>query len=484
MRVNGITDAGTDTPQTPHAPAPGIPLGTLPPPRPATYTGGDTVTADGSPVSSPWSRPAVSPENSGLLIARAHDELLAGNEDRRLGDVRPLVRDSWRRSLASLVGPEGLPTLDLASAELEAYRRAHPLAGVMDMIRSLLLPGSAEDSGVVVAVGDAAGRLLWVEGDRRVRSLTGEMGFVAGANWSEEVVGTSAPGTALTLDRSVQIRGAEHFNRFVQPWSCTAAPVHDPETRRLLGMIDVTGGPEAVTPQAQLLVDATARAIESEILVGRLRAQQEPPSRRPRRSTGTRALLRILGRDRALLEVSGESGETVVELGARHAEILLLLAVHREGMSAEALSEAVYGHPATETLRPEMVRLRRVLEPLAPALVPASRPYRLPDGLETDAQQVVSLLDRGAHRVALAAYRGPVLPDSVAPGVAEVRESVRQALREALIEEAGIDVLLAYADTSDGRDDVEVLRLCLGMLPARSPKRAGLVSRIERLERD
>ncbi|MBN9211593.1 MAG: transcriptional regulator [Microbacterium sp. 71-36] len=435
-------------------------------------------------MSSPWSRPAVSPENSGLLIARAHDELLAGNEDRRLGDVRPLVRDSWRRSLASLVGPEGLPTLDLASAELEAYRRAHPLAGVMDMIRSLLLPGSAEDSGVVVAVGDAAGRLLWVEGDRRVRSLTGDMGFVAGANWSEEVVGTSAPGTALTLDRSVQIRGAEHFNRFVQPWSCTAAPVHDPETRRLLGMIDVTGGPEAVTPQAQLLVDATARAIESEILVGRLRAQQEPPSRRPRRSTGTRALLRILGRDRALLEVSGESGETVVELGARHAEILLLLAVHREGMSAEALSEAVYGHPATETLRPEMVRLRRVLEPLAPALVPASRPYRLPDGLETDAQQVVSLLDRGAHRVALAAYRGPVLPDSVAPGVAEVRESVRQALREALIEEAGIDVLLAYADTSDGRDDVEVLRLCLGMLPARSPKRAGLVSRIERLERD
>jgi hypothetical protein len=174
----------------------------------------------------------------------------------------------------------------------------------------------------------------------------------------------------------------------------------------------------------------------------------------------------------------------VVELGARHAEILLLLAVNREGMSAEALSEAVYGHPATETLRPEMVRLRKVLEPLAPALVPASRPYRLPDGLETDAQQVVSLLDRGAHRVALAAYRGPVLPDSVAPGVAEVRESVRQALREALMEEAGIDVLLAYADTADGRDDLDLLRLCLEMLPARSPKRAGLVSRIERLEKD
>lgn len=456
----------------------------MPPCPPRTYTGPTSVTADGSFVSSPWSRPAVSPENSGLLIARAHDELLAGNEDRRLSDVRPLVQESWRRSLASLVGPEGLPSLDLASEELEAYRRAHPLASVMDMVRALLLPGSAEDSGVVVAVGDAAGRLLWVEGDRRVRTLTGDMGFVAGANWAEDAVGTSAPGTAIALDRSVQIRGAEHFNRLVQPWSCTAAPVHDPETRRLLGVIDVTGGPEAVTPQAQLLVDATARAIESEILVGRLRAQQNPPPRRPKRSPGTRAVLRILGRDRALLEVTGEAGETVVELGARHAEILLLLAVHREGMSAEALSEAVYGHPATETLRPEMVRLRKVLEPLAPGLVPASRPYRLPDGLETDAQQVLSLLDRGAHRVALAAYRGPVLPDSVAPGVVEVRESVRQALREALVEEAGVDVLLAYADTADARDDAELLRLCLEMLPPRSPKRAGLVARIERLEQD
>ncbi len=77
-----------------------------------------------------------------------------------------------------------------------------------------------------------------------------------------------------------------------------------------------------------------------------------------------------------------------------------------------------------------------------------------------------------------------MLPESDAPGVVEVRESVRSALREALIAEAGVDVLLAYADTLDGRDDGEVLRLCLSMLPARSPKRAGLVARIERLDRD
>ncbi|MFJ6651786.1 GAF domain-containing protein [Microbacterium sp. NPDC091313] len=432
---------------------------------------------------SPWStRLDVAPATSRLLIERAHEELVAG-DDRRLTDVRPLVRESWRRAVASAVGPEGLPRLDLTADELEAYRRAHPLAQVMDMVRALLLPGSAEEAGVVVAVGDAAGRLLWVEGDRGVRTLTGDMGFVAGANWSEDAVGTSAPGTALALDRSVQIRQAEHFNRLVQPWSCTAAPVHDPETRRLIGMIDVTGGAEAVTPQAQLLVDAAARAIEGELLVARLRSRATAPPRAVRpKPVPQRATLRVLGRDRALLEVAAEGAEHVAELSARHAEILLMLAVHREGLSAEALAERVYGVDATETLRPEMTRLRKVLERTAPHLVPASRPYRLTAELETDAQHVLSLLDRGAHRVALAAYPGAVLPDSDAPGVVDLRDSVRGAIREALLEEAGVEVLLAYADTADGAEDAELLRECLRLLPPRSPRRAAVVARLERLE--
>ena len=430
----------------------------------------------------------MAPDTSRLLIERAHEEFLAGNaDDLRVADVRGFVRESWGRSLASLVGAEAAPRLELVGDELEAYRRTHPLAGVMEMVRALLLPGTAEESGVVVAVGDAAGRLLWVEGDRHVRALTGDMGFVAGTNWAEDAVGTSAPGTALALGRSVQIRGAEHYNRLVQPWSCTAAPVRDPETRQLLGVIDVTGGAEAVTPQAQLLVDATVRAVEGELLVARLRARAEAGERAPsHRRTPARqdAMLRSLGRDRALLELTGDGVETVVELSARHAEILLMLATHRAGLSAERLSELVYGTDASaDTLRPEMVRLRRALEARAPHLVPASRPYRLTASLETDAQHLLSLLGRGAHRVALAAYAGPVLPESVAPGVEELRASVSATLRETLLSEAGIDVLLAYADTDEGSDDVELLRLCLEMLPPRSPRRAGIVARVERLER-
>lgn len=431
----------------------------------------------------------ASPEASRLIIERAHEELLAGNlEDQRLLQVRPLVRASWERSWRGRVGPETPPALDLGRDELDEYRRAHPLAAVMDTIRGLLLPGTQEDAGVVIAIGDQAGRLLWIEGDRQLQSLTDDMGFVAGANWAEESVGTTAPGTALALGQSVQIRGAEHYNRLVHPWSCTAAPVRDPETQRVLGVIDITGGPEVVTPQARLLVDATARAVESELLITRLRARAEVTSRAHPAPTRTRAAARatlhVLGRDRARLETASDHEESVIELSARHAAILLMLAVNRQGLSAERLTELVYGPDVSpDTLRPEMVRLRKVLEQRMPELVPESRPYRLPATLDTDAQDVMSLLDRGAHRVALTAYRGPVLPESTSPGVEDFRDTVRAALREAMLSEASLDVLLSYAEIPEGQSDAEALRLALEMLPARSPKRPGLVARIERLER-
>lgn len=87
-----------------------------------------------------------------------------------------------------------------------------------------------------MAVSDDAGRLLWVEGSPGLRSRAESMNFVEGANWSEAHAGTNAPGTALATDHAVQIFGHEHWNRIVQPWSCTAAPIHDPSTGRVLGV--------------------------------------------------------------------------------------------------------------------------------------------------------------------------------------------------------------------------------------------------------
>src|SRR4051812_35366799 len=234
--------------------------------------------------------------------------------------VRDVVRASWRRSLGSGVDPDGCaPPVDLLDDDLLAYRETHPLAAVMPVIRRLLVEDAVDDR-MIVAVTDAGGRMLWVEGDPRLRSQAAGMHFVEGARWAEEVAGTNAPGTALALDHFVQIYGSEHYRRPVQPWSCSAAPVHDPLTGVLLGAIDVTGGDHVASPHVLTLVRATAAAVESE-LRWLHRAQLErsgPPAATPR----TAPRLAVLGRDRARLTFP--SGP--VDLSLRHSELLLLLA--------------------------------------------------------------------------------------------------------------------------------------------------------------
>ena len=84
--------------------------------------------------------------------------------------------------------------------------------------------------------------------------------------------------------------------------------------------------------------------------------------------------------------------------------------------------------------------------------------------------------------MALAAYRGPVLPGSGAPGVAEIRAEVSHRLRQTLLSDASVEVLLDYAQSDEATWDGEVWRACLELLPARSPQRAAVAARLARIE--
>jgi len=186
-----------------------------------------------------------------------------------------------------------------------------------------------------------------------------------------------------------------------------------------------------------------------------------------------------LGRDQALLSIDGST----VALSARHSEILALLSAHPEGLTAEELRTLLYpGEASTMTLRAEMVRLRKTLLQLNPDAVPDSRPYRLPMDLVPDSGQVLSCLQRGAHRIALEIYRGAVLPRSEAPGIVALRNRVSFLLREAVLTDGSAESLLRYAALPEARDDVGVRVAALKLLAPRSPKRAAVVADLERLE--
>ncbi len=368
--------------------------------------------------------------------------------------IRPVVFDSWLRSRDRGVNPDGVGVDgDLDGAELDSYRATHPMALIRPVVRRLLVDDVA-DTGLLVAISDAAGRLLWVEGDTAARDRAVAMNFVEGADWSEERVGTNAPGTALAVDQCVQIFGAEHFNSAVHDWSCSAAPVHDPTSGQILGAIDITGGPEVAQPQVLALVRATVAAAEAELRLHLLNSPRLLGSALPR--------LSVLGSERPTLVRGGER----ITLSRRHAEILVLLADRPEGLSGDQLAILLdESELDSVTIRAEMSRLRKVFG--ADGI--GSRPYRLRTDLGTDVDEVRRALERGDAAAALAAYRGSVLPGSVAPGVEEIREQLTARMQAALLRSGEQSLLARWTATPDGREDSVAWSAYLASIDPRSP---------------
>ncbi|MFG2025357.1 GAF domain-containing protein [Streptomyces sp. NPDC048825] len=410
-------------------------------------------------MSDPWVAlgPGSDPLERVRVLRRAHETFTeAGTVP---WPVRSVVADSWRRSARAGVGPDGTASVELTDGDLGSYRAEHPLARVMPLFRELM--GTfASDGEHLLAVCDAQGRLLWVEGHAGTRQKADGMNFVPGARWAESAVGTNAPGTAVALDRPVQVFAAEHFIRRVQPWTCAAAPVHDPRTGRLLGAVDITGGDWLAHPHSLGFVQAVARAAESQLAL-----------LTPAPTTTDTLGLTALGRDEALLMAGGRK----LRLSRRHSEIVVLLSRHPEGLTGDELLCALYEDESVTpvTLRAELARLRRLLG----AGLLGSRPYRLAVPVESDIAVVERGLSTGAVTAAARAYAGPLLPGSQAPEVVRLRRRLADGLRAALVARRDPDLLADWAHAAWGEDDLDVWRTLAAIRPA-APVRA----RLEELE--
>jgi hypothetical protein len=360
-----------------------------------------------------------------------------------------MVAESWQRCLARGVDPDldgaRASRATLTAAEL---RMNHPLAAALPVIRRLLVEDAAE-SGAVVAVTAADGTLLWVEGDRSACRKAEAMNFVPGTDWSERGAGTNAPGTALALDRELQISGPEHFSRVAQPWSCTAVPVHDPTTGSLIGSIDITGGSQVASPQALAWVRAAVVAVETHLALLQLRPNPVDP--------GTTPQLRVLGAERPRWQVTDDSGQLrTTTLTGRHAEILTLLSRHEQGLSTDHLALLLDEKDLdVVTIRAEMSRLRKVI---GSGFI-SSRPYRLIRPISTDFGAIFDTLAAGDVESAVGQYAGPLLPHSVSPSIARMRTELSTSIRSAVLAAGDLKLLSRWLDSPDGQDDRDGWRL-------------------------
>ncbi|MFE9702073.1 GAF domain-containing protein [Streptomyces sp. NPDC005930] len=178
---------------------------------------------------------------------------------------RPVIEQSWDRMLRSGVDPEhdvrsGL----LAPEEIRRRRAASPLRHVLPVLREALL-SVADVAHHIMVVADGDGRLLWREGSARVLRRADGLGFELGADWREEVVGTNGVGTPAVTRRPVQVFASEHFVRSQATWTCAGAPITDPRSGRLLGVVDVSGPLETMHPATLGWVDSVAKLAEARL---------------------------------------------------------------------------------------------------------------------------------------------------------------------------------------------------------------------------
>ncbi len=203
-------------------------------------------------------------------LARAHERGLAGATAQP--EVREVIDQSWRRSARARVDPiAGIAPLVMSGDEAAARWDASPLRVAEPILREMFADiGTAGQQ--VVLVCDADGTMLWIDGEPGVLEEATTVHLERGARWSEESAGTNAMGTALAAGHPLQVFSAEHFAVSVHEWTCSAAPIRDPETGETLGVLDLSGELAAAHPHSLALVEAAARMIEVEL--GRAAAER------------------------------------------------------------------------------------------------------------------------------------------------------------------------------------------------------------------
>jgi hypothetical protein len=207
--------------------------------------------------------PGADPRAHARLLAQVRDVVLAGGSPPVA--PRPVIAASWQRMRWNALDPGGAPEVPpLGAAELARRRAASGLEPLLPLLRRRLLT-AAESAGQLMVVVDAHGRVLWREGGAEVRRRADALGFVEGSAWDEGSVGTNAIGTALAVGTPVQVHAAEHYAETHLPWTCAAAPLHDPRSGRLLGAVDLSGPAHTVHASTLALVEAVARLVELEV---------------------------------------------------------------------------------------------------------------------------------------------------------------------------------------------------------------------------
>jgi transcriptional regulator of acetoin/glycerol metabolism len=185
------------------------------------------------------------------------------------GAVPDIVVASWERS--RVAGVDAAASEAAFHADLDTSSR---------LVRCSLpiidrLSVETADIPLSIALTDGRARVLTrVDTARRIGLLLDDIRFAPGFDYAEDAVGTNGVGTVFGSGQPIQIVGPEHFHEHLQPFACSGAPIRDPISGRIEGVLDISCLTEHSSPLMHSLVKSAAHEIERNLLVDRGQCQQ------------------------------------------------------------------------------------------------------------------------------------------------------------------------------------------------------------------
>ena len=159
----------------------------------------------------------------------------------------------------------------------------------------------------------------------------------------------------------------------------------------------------------------------------------------------------------------------------RWCEILAVLAYYPDGLNGERLSFLLQGDDGNmSTLKANVSRMRKDV-PVS------SRPYRIELPFTADFVEMDKALREGRVRDALEHYHGPLLPESDAPFVVELRGYLEETLRQAALTSGDSEVLLSLARKLG--DDLELWEATSQKLSQNDPLLPLAKAHVKRIQR-
>lgn len=137
------------------------------------------------------------------------------------------------------------------------------------------LGNDTADLPLVIALTDNQARVVQRrDASPTVGRLLDRVAFAPGFNYAEGQMGTNGVGTVLESGQAVSVVGPEHFTEQLHAFACTGAPIIDPLTGRVEGILDISTLAETWSPLVHTLVKSAAKDIGRNLLLDRNQAQQ------------------------------------------------------------------------------------------------------------------------------------------------------------------------------------------------------------------